>query len=69
MLNNFGRIGFFEDKLATSGGSRFGYKLIGMLAIFIGILIMTGLITGFLTWILSPLLRFYLPGGTTDTGF
>jgi hypothetical protein len=61
MLNNFGRIGLFEEKLATSGGSRFGYKLIGLAAIFIGIMMMTGLIEGFLFWILGPLIKFYIP--------
>lgn len=54
----FGRIEWFEDKLGSSGGSRLGYKLIGILFFFIGILTMTGLIGGFLQFILSPLLRY-----------
>ena len=58
MLNSFGRIEFFERKLGTEGGSRLGYKLVGLLAIFIGILIMTNMIGGFLEWILSPILRY-----------
>ncbi|MFH1233475.1 MAG: hypothetical protein V1649_02370 [Patescibacteria group bacterium] len=58
LLNNFGRIGFFEKHLGTEGGSRLGYKLIGIMAIFIGILIMTDMIGGFLEWVLSPLLQF-----------
>lgn len=61
MLENFGRIDFFETKLATSGGSRLGYKLIGIIAIFFGILIMTNMIGGFLNWALSPLLRYNQP--------
>lgn len=61
LLNNFGRISWFEEHLGTSGGSRLGYKLFGMLAIFIGILMATGLIGGFLTWMLSPLTRFNQP--------
>ena len=52
-LNNFGRIGFFEEHFGTSGGTRLGYKLIGMLAIFIGILTATGSISGFMGWIRS----------------
>jgi hypothetical protein len=59
MLNNFGRIGFFEDHLGTEGGSRLGYKLIGMMVIFIGVMIATDLISGFLGWILSPLMQYY----------
>ncbi len=58
LLNNFGRMSFFEKHLGTEGGSRLGYKLIGIMAIFIGILIMTDMIGGFLEWVLSPLLQF-----------
>lgn len=61
MLEFFGRIAFFEDKLGSSGGSRLGYKLVGVLIFFLGILTMTGLIGGFLEFVLSPLLRFSRP--------
>ncbi len=54
----FGRIEFFETKLGTAGGSRLGYQLIGLGLIFLGILMMTGMINGFLGWILSPLLKY-----------
>lgn len=57
----FGRIDFFEDKLATSGGSRLGYKLVGLMIFFLGILTMTGLIGGFMEFILSPLLKYSTP--------
>ncbi len=57
----FGRIDFFEDKLASSGGSRFGYKLLGILIFFLGVLTMTGLIGGFLEFVLSPLLKYSRP--------
>jgi hypothetical protein len=57
----FGRIEFFEEKLGTSGGSRLGYKLIGLLIFFLGILTMTGLITGFMEFVLSPLLKYSNP--------
>lgn len=57
----FGRIEFFEDKLATSGGSRLGYKLLGLLIFFLGVLTMTGLIGGFLEFVLSPLLKYSRP--------
>lgn len=58
MLNAFGRIGFFERHLGAEGGSRLGYKLIGMLIIFIGMLVMTNMIGGFLQWVLSPILKY-----------
>lgn len=57
-LNNFGRIGFFDEHLGTSGGSRLGYKLLGMFTIFIGVLILTNLIGDFLLWVLSPILKY-----------
>ena len=61
MLNTFGSIGFFERHLGVEGGSRLGYKLVGFLTIFIGVLIMTNMIGGFLTWMLSPLLKYKTP--------
>jgi hypothetical protein len=57
MLNSFGRIEFFEQYLGTSGGSRLGYKLVGILAVFFGILIMTNMIGGFMEWVLSPIIN------------
>jgi len=57
-INNFGRIAWFEDKLGSDGGSRLGYKLIGILLIFAGIIIMTGSSGGFLGWALSPILKY-----------
>ena len=61
LLEFFGRIEFFENKLGTSGGSRLGYKLIGLLIFFLGVLTMTGLIGGFLGFVLSPLLKWSNP--------
>ncbi len=58
MLNNFGRIQWFEEKMGVEGGSRLGYKLIGLVIIFIGILLITGLFDGFMAGLLSPLTRF-----------
>ena len=57
MLNSFGRIEFFERHLSSDGGSRLGYKIIGIATIFIGFLIMTNMIGGFLSWLLAPILR------------
>ena len=61
MLNVFGRIAFFEQHLGTSGGTRFGYKLIGFFVIFIGMLVLTNMIGGFILWVLSPLLKHMTP--------
>ncbi len=57
LLENFGRMSWFEEKLGTEGGSRLGYKLIGLIIVFIGILMMTGLSGSFTNWALSPLIN------------
>lgn len=58
-----GPISFFEKYLG-SGGSRLGLRLIGILFFFIGVLTFTGMIGGFLSWILGPILR-TMGGGIT----
>ena len=58
LVQNFGRIAWFEEKLGTEGGSRLGYKLVGLLFIFIGIIVLTGNQTSFMKWMLSPLLKY-----------
>ena len=58
MLDFFGRIEFFEDKLASSGGSRLGYKMVGLIVFFLGMLTATGLIMGFLEFVLAPVLKY-----------
>ena len=58
LLENFGRIGFFEEHLHGEGGSRLGYKLLGILLIFLGILAITGMIGDFMEWILWPVLKY-----------
>ncbi len=57
IYKTFGSIAFFEKYLGTEGGSRLGWKLIGMLVFFIGVLMFTGLIDGFMNWLLSPLIN------------
>jgi hypothetical protein len=61
ILSFFGRIDFFDRYLGAEGGSRLGYKFIGLMAIFIGFLVMTNMITGFLEWMLAPILRYSIP--------
>jgi hypothetical protein len=57
LLENFGRISWFEEKLGSSGGSRLGYKLIGLIFIFFGLLLVTGLFNGFMETSLDPLIN------------
>ncbi|MFA5644250.1 MAG: hypothetical protein WC928_01835 [Patescibacteria group bacterium] len=53
----FGRIAWFEKHLGVEGGSRLGYKLIGIIIIFFGLLITTGTFDGFINALLSPLIK------------
>ena len=61
LLNNFGRLAWFEDKLGSDGGSRLGYKLIGIICLIVGIIMMTGSGNAFMTWLLGPLLQYSQP--------
>ena len=49
LLNNFGRMGWFDEHLGTEGGSRLGYKLIGLALIFIGFMVFANLFGSFIT--------------------
>lgn len=40
---NFGSIAFFDKYLHSSGGGRLGYKLSGVLAVVVGIFVVTNL--------------------------
>jgi len=57
LLYNFGRIAWFEKQFGSEGGSRLGYKLLGLIVIFFGLLEMTGLLGGFMNFALSPLIQ------------
>lgn len=57
LLRNFGRIAWFEKTFGAEGGSRLGYKLLGLIVIFFGLLVMTNLLGGFMGWALKPLIR------------
>ena len=57
LLRNFGRISWFEKHLGVEGGSRLGYKLIGLIIIFLGLLTTTGSFDGFIKFVLSPLIK------------
>lgn len=60
-VENFGRLSWFEDNLGTEGGTRLGYKLLGVIAIFIGIIITTGSGGLFFGWIFSPITKYMQP--------
>ncbi|MDD4901609.1 MAG: hypothetical protein PHE24_00530 [Patescibacteria group bacterium] len=57
MLNMFGRVAFFEKYLGTEGGTRLGYKLLGILVFLIGVMVMTNVFGEFMLWLLSPLIN------------
>ena len=59
-LQNFGTIEWAEQHLGTSGGTRMFYKLIGLGIIFIGFIIATGMLSGFL---MGTVGRLFVPGG------
>ncbi|NQU83540.1 MAG: hypothetical protein HQ536_02410 [Parcubacteria group bacterium] len=48
LIQNFGANAWAEAKLGTSGGSRLMYKLLGIAFIFIGMLLITNMMGGFL---------------------
>lgn len=47
-FQNFGSVAWAEANLGPSGGSRLFYKLMGLALIFVGMLVATNLVTGFL---------------------
>ena len=57
LVNNFGRIEVFDKYLGTEGGTRLGYKIIGLIVLFFGILALTGNLDTFMLWMLSPLIN------------
>ena len=56
-LSFFGRIDWAEIHLGTEGGTRVFYKILGLFTIFISLLVITGMIEGFVLAIFSPLIR------------
>lgn len=60
-LNTFGHIDWFDQKLGSEGGSRLGYKLIGILILAFGIIMMTGSGDSFMGWATSPLTQYSSP--------
>lgn len=54
LVNLTGRQDWIESKLG-SGTTYFAYKLLAIFVVIMGILVVTGLATPFLLWLLSPL--------------
>lgn len=57
LLKNFGRISWFEKHLGAEGGTRLGYKILGLIIVFFGLLVTTRTFDGFIKAVLSPLIR------------
>lgn len=53
-VENFGNIEFAESKFSTSGGTSFFYKLIGIAAIVLSFLFMTGSLGAIILKIFKP---------------
>ena len=54
-LQNFGSIQWAEEHMGSSGGSRLMYKLLGIAAILIALMLMTNLLQLILINVLGPL--------------
>jgi hypothetical protein len=61
LYQNVGAMEWADKYLGTSGGSRLGYKLIGLLAIFIGILVMTNLYSALIMAIFGKIFKGAVP--------
>jgi hypothetical protein len=57
ILREFGRTEFAEKYFPFEGGSRFFYKLIGIIIIFVGFLTIGGIHLTILNWIARTLFR------------
>jgi hypothetical protein len=53
LLQNFGRIGFAEDKLRLFGGSRLLYKALGTIVVIYGLMYATDLSDTFFSWFVN----------------
>jgi len=58
IYQNFGTIPFFEEKFHSAGGGRFGYKILGIIAVGVGTLIMTNIHES----ILGKFASLFIPG-------
>lgn len=54
---NIGPMDWAEKYFSTFGGTRMFYKFLGIIFVFVGGLVATGLSSAFFAWVLSPLIR------------
>jgi len=52
-LKNFGRVNWAEDKFSFEGGTRFFYKILGIIIVFLGLFVMTGIWSDILNGVFS----------------
>ncbi len=55
LVDNFGRIAWFEEHLGTEGGSRTFYKILGVIVIVLGFMYLTGFLQEILGRFFAPL--------------
>ena len=67
IYSNFGGLPFFDQYLRTAGGSRLGWKIVGLILAFVGILMATGLVDDFIRWMISPLTG--IGGSSTENAY
>ena len=60
IFREFGRTEFAEKYFALEGGSRFFYKLIGIIIIFVGFLIIGGIHFTVLNWIANTFFKGFI---------
>ena len=51
LLRSFGRVDWAENRFPFEGGTRFFYKILGIIVIFLGLFVITGIWTDILTGI------------------
>ncbi len=62
----FGAMDWADSWMPFSGGSRLGYKLIGIAFIVVGFLLITGLLQPALLYLFAPLFRGFVPGARSS---
>lgn len=67
VLELFGRIDFFDQYLGSEGGTRLGYKFIGIVIIFFGFLLTFSLFDDFALWAFSPLTKYTNPSAQVES--
>ena len=61
VFSAFGSIDWAEQWIPFYGGSRMGYKLVGILLVVIGLLMITGLLGPIIMWLFGGLFKGFVP--------